>query len=280
MINRSSWQCCLPQHLLSELVGYFTHLKRPLWFKNTFIRWFVKRYEVNLQESVLTQPEDYDCFHDFFTRPLKPGVRNTQAQPDVFISPVDGFVSAWGNIKANKIFQAKGFDYTLETLLANDPLSHLFQSGQFITLYLAPKNYHRVHMPFDGTLRKMTYVPGKLFSVNPTTVNSVPDVFARNERVVCYFDTPNGKLAVIFVGAMIVGSMTTAWHGVVNPARTRKQAHTWHYEDGKTFQQADELGYFSLGSTAIVLMQGQSWAWAESLTTDGAICLGDSLATI
>ncbi len=216
------------------------------------IRRFIRRYGVNMAEAANPDPASYPTFNEFFTRALKDGVRPL-AQAD-WVCPVDGAISQFGAVERDQIFQAKGHRYSSTALLGGDAaLAARFENGHFATLYLSPRDYHRIHMPCDGTLTRMVYVPGELFSVNPTTARGVPGLFARNERVVCIFDTAHGPLALVLVGATIVGSMATVWHGLVNPPR-RPVVTEWHYEgQGIALKKGAEMGRFLLGSTVVML---------------------------
>ena len=216
------------------------------------IRWFVQRYQVNMAEAAQSDIQHYNSFNEFFTRPLKADARPL-AKAD-FVCPVDGAISQFGDIKADQIYQAKGHQYSTLAMLAGDAkLAKQFENGHFATLYLSPKDYHRIHMPCAATLKSMTYVPGDLFSVNPLTAQNVPGLFARNERVICEFDSTHGTFALILVGATIVGSMATSWHGVVNPPRSA-QVREWHYApDQHVLTQGQEMGRFLLGSTVVLL---------------------------
>ena len=203
-------QYLLPQHLLSRLAGGLANCTWN-WVKNPFITWFVKRYQVDMSEAAEENPTAYACFNDFFTRALKDGARPL-ADGDEVLCPADGAISQLGRIEHGRIFQAKGQSFSVLELLGGNPEhAALFQGGEFATVYLSPRDYHRVHMPLGGTLTDMIYVPGKLFSVNQSTAENVPELFARNERVVCLFDTPVGPMAVVLVGAMIVASVETVW---------------------------------------------------------------------
>lgn len=216
------------------------------------IRRFIRRYDVNMAEAANSDPASYPTFNEFFTRALKDGVRPLAAAD--WVCPVDGAISQFGAIERDQIFQAKGHRYSTQALLGGDAaLAARFEQGHFATLYLSPRDYHRIHMPCDGTLTRMIYVPGELFSVNPTTARGVPGLFARNERVVCIFETARGPMALVLVGATIVGSMATVWHGLVNPPR-RPKVHEWHYEaQGIELKQGAEMGRFLLGSTVVML---------------------------
>ena len=210
-------QYLLPHHLLSRLAGCVAEC-RARWFKNAFTAWFAKRYQVNMSEALVEDLTAYEHFNAFFTRALKPGARPLDETPGAILCPADGAVSQLGPIEHGRIFQAKGHSFSALELLGGDPaLAAPFMGGEFATIYLSPKDYHRVHMPLAGTLREMVYVPGRLFSVNQTTAENVPELFARNERVVCLFDTERGPMAVVLVGAMIVASIETVWAGLVTP---------------------------------------------------------------
>ncbi|HEX4869255.1 MAG TPA: archaetidylserine decarboxylase [Moraxellaceae bacterium] len=256
-------QQILPQHLLSRLVGWLAE-SRIGFIKNTFIANFAANYDVNMREAVEENPLAYENFNAFFTRPLKPGMRPIDATPGSIACPADGAISQLGDIEGNFIFQAKGHQYTLNELLGGDVTrAHPFLNGKFATVYLSPRDYHRVHMPYTGTLREMIYVPGDLYSVNTRTAENVPRLFARNERLVCIFDTDIGPMAVVLVGAMIVAGIETVWAGRVAPARPRKITVT-DYRDAPrpvVLKKGDELGRFYLGSTAIVCFGHDVMAW-------------------
>jgi phosphatidylserine decarboxylase len=241
------------------------------------IAWFVKRYDVNMGEAADPDVKNYACFNDFFTRALRPGARPL-AQAD-FVCPVDGAISQVGAIQADQIFQAKGHAYSTTALVGGDAaLAAQFQDGSFATLYLSPRDYHRIHMPCAGQLRSMVYVPGDLFSVNPQTARGVPGLFARNERVVCVFDTVWGPMVLVLVGATVVGSMATVWHGVVNPPRL-PQVTEWHYDEGAlTLAQGDELGRFLLGSTVVMLFPKGALDWNAQWQATLPVRMGEAMA--
>ncbi|MFC0445674.1 archaetidylserine decarboxylase [Pseudidiomarina halophila] len=249
-------QYLTPKHALSRLVGAFA-AARAGWFTQLFIRWFIRQYKVDMSEAIHESPSHYKTFNDFFTRYLKPESRPLQAsEAHQFAHPVDGAISQLGDIKDGRIFQAKGHDYSLTELLGGDPRdAHAFKNGEFATIYLAPKDYHRIHMPCDGVLRKMIYVPGDLFSVNPLTAANVPNLFARNERVVAIFDGEFGKFAMVLVGATIVASIGTVWAGTVTPP-TGKHVHSWDYpasgDQAIRLAKGEEMGHFKLGSTVVL----------------------------
>ncbi|KZY38110.1 phosphatidylserine decarboxylase, partial [Alcanivorax sp. HI0044] len=247
-------QYLVPQHGLSRLVGMLARSEVP-WIKTTFINLFMKRFGIDLSEAQIEDADRFPTFNAFFTRALKPDARPLEASGDNEIAcPADGAVSQLGAIRANQVFQAKGHDYSLYDLLGGDSaLASEFTNGQFATIYLSPRDYHRVHMPFTGTLRETRYVPGDLFSVNEATANGVPNLFARNERLVCIFDTEQGPMAVILVGAMIVAGIETVFSGQVTPLP--KQVVTTDYLRTApiTLEKGEELGRFLLGSTVVML---------------------------
>jgi len=244
-------QFLLPQRILTWIFGQAANCTAKPW-KNWMIRRFARKYQVNINEALLENPEDYPNFNAFFIRRLKPELRPICPSKDAILSPVDGHVRQIGFIEHGKIFNAKGHAFTLYELLGgNLERTSPFLQGAFANLYLAPNDYHRVHMPYKGTLKSMIYIPGKLFSVRESTANTLPRLFSRNERLVLFFDTAIGPMAMILVGAMIVGSLSTVWHGDIT--RT-SQIQIWHYEkDPMTFEAGDEIGTFKLGSTVILL---------------------------
>ncbi|GBU14977.1 phosphatidylserine decarboxylase proenzyme [Polaromonas sp.] len=248
-------QYLLPKQALTHFAGFVASRQRG-WVTTEIIRQFVIKYQVNMAEALDSDIASYLSFNDFFTRALKPGARPL-AQADL-ICPVDGAISQFGRIEEDQIFQAKGHHYSSTAVLGGDAaLAARYQGGSFATLYLSPKDYHRIHMPCDGRLSRMIYVPGELFSVNPKTARGVPGLFARNERVVCVFESVQGPFALILVGATIVGSMATRWHGVVNPPRGGA-VREWHYPTSAAplapaLKQGEEMGRFLLGSTVVML---------------------------
>ncbi len=251
-------QYLLPKQAMTALAGKLANLQAGN-ITTAVIRWFVKRYNVNMSEAANPDIASYKSFNEFFTRPLRDGVR--PIAPAKFICPVDGAISQFGQIEQDQIFQAKGHHYTITSLLGGDKnAATLYENGLFACLYLSPKDYHRIHMPCDGLLQKMTYVPGDLFSVNPITAQGVPGLFARNERVVCEFwSEQHGNFVMVLVGATIVGSMATVWHnakdGIVNPPR-QSAIQVWTYADQNiSLRQNDEMGRFLLGSTVVMLFQ-------------------------
>ena len=242
-------QFLLPQHLLSRLMFRFARIQTP-WIKNSFTSWFVSKYKVNLNEALLEDIDKYKHFNDFFTRALKDGSR--PISDSQLVSPVDGVVSQYGSIKDSLIVQAKGKKYSVKSLLAENSKNDLYTS--FVTIYLSPKDYHRIHMPLDGSLKSMKYIPGNLFSVNQRTVDDIDQVFARNERLVCYFDSEYGEIALVMVGAIFVGSMETSWEGQITPPYN-KSVKTFEYDSRQIkLSKGEELGRFNMGSTVILLL--------------------------
>lgn len=275
-------QYLLPKKTLTAIAGFFARQEAGALTTAT-IRWFIRRYGVDMSEAAFADVRDYKTFNEFFTRELKAGSRD-MADSD-FICPVDGAISQFGAIDRDRIFQAKGHHYTIETLLAGNRESAMqYENGWFSTIYLSPRDYHRVHMPCDGKLESMTYVPGALFSVNPLTARGVPGLFARNERVICEFSTAFGPMALVLVGATIVGSMATVWHGTVNPPRSRK-IRRWTYETHGApivLRKGDEMGRFMLGSTVVLLMprpEGFGMNFNPLWAPEGAVRLGHPMAS-
>ena len=269
-------QYLLPQHALTRLAGRVAGLRGGT-FTTWLIRRFVDRYGVNMAEAAQEDPAAYASFNEFFTRALKPGARPMAAAD--LVCPVDGAISQFGPIRGQQIFQAKGHDYSSTALVGGDAaLAGLFDDGHFATIYLSPRDYHRIHMPCDGTLRRMIHVPGDLFSVNPTTARGVPGLFARNERVVCHFEGPAGPFVMVLVGATIVGSMATVWHGVVNPPRPG-QLREWRYDgQGIRLAQGEEMGRFLLGSTVVLLFPRGPLQFAKGWAPAGPVRLGEVMA--
>jgi len=270
-------QYFIPQHLLSRLVGWFAQSEYPL-IKNTFIKWFAKRYDVNMQEALNEDLESYKSFNEFFTRPLKDGARPIAEGDNTLVSPADGAVSQLGKIELGRVFQAKGRDYSVAELLGGDAdRAAPFVNGDFMTVYLSPKDYHRVHMPFAGTLKETVYVPGDLFSVNPATTENVDALFARNERMVCIFETEFGPMAMVLVGAMIVAGIETVWSGQVTPLPKEAQAQQYNGED-IVLAKGEEMGRFKLGSTVVMCFPENAIEFAESLKAESELRMGQELA--
>jgi phosphatidylserine decarboxylase len=270
-------QYLLPKKALTQFAGWVAgaHGGR---FTTALIRWFVGRYQVNMAEAANADIASYATFNEFFTRALKEGARPL-AQADL-VCPVDGAISQLGSIEKDQIFQAKGHHYSTTALVGGDAqLAQQFDNGSFATLYLSPRDYHRIHMPCEGGLRRMIHVPGDLFSVNPTTARGVPGLFARNERVVCVFDSSLGPFAMVLVGATIVGSMATVWHGVVNPPR-RGHLRDWHYAPGEvTLEKGAEMGRFLLGSTVVMLFGQGAMHFNPQWVPERSIRLGEALGS-
>ena len=271
-------QYLLPKKLLTVLMGKLAGFRGGA-FTHALVRRFVAHYKVNMQEAADPRIESYASFNDFFTRPLREGARPIADSP--LVCPVDAAISQFGPIEHDQIFQAKGHSYSTTALLAGDAdLARRFDHGHFATLYLAPKDYHRIHMPCDGRLVSMTYVPGDLFSVNPMTARHVPGLFARNERVVCVFDTSFGPFVNVLVGATIVGSMATVWHGVVNPPRPGRIVR-WDYGDsGIVLRKGQEMGRFLLGSTVVMLFPKDVVTFHPDWAPTRPVRLGEAMGTI
>jgi phosphatidylserine decarboxylase len=271
------FQYLLPQHGLSRLVLAATRV-RARWFKNWTIRGFLKLYQVDLAEAAESDPYRYGSFNEFFTRALKAGARPIAANSDALVSPVDGCVSEAGRIDGDRLLQAKGRDYRLSELLAAQPWASRFEGGSFATIYLAPFNYHRVHMPLRGTLLETVYVPGRLFSVNAVTARHVPRLFARNERVLTLFDSSVGRFAVVLVGALNVGSIATVWAGDITPAARR--VITRVPAAPTTLEKGAELGRFNMGSTVILLFEPNRARWATEVRAGSEVKLGRPLGVV
>ena len=269
-------QYLIPQHTLSMLMYRVTRCE-VVWLKNAIIRFITRQYQVNMAEAAETDLATYSSFNAFFTRLLKEGVR--PLADNEIISPVDGVVSQAGPIISGQILQAKGQDYSVLTLLGgDDALTAEFTGGQFATIYLSPKDYHRIHMPVTGRLRKMRYVPGKLFSVSPRTARTVPDLFARNERVVVTFDTTIGPMVMVLVGAIFVGSMATVWSGQITPSYGKViQQWTYDGEQAITIEQGQEMGRFNMGSTVVLLFGEQAVKFNDAIEADEPIQLGHAM---
>lgn len=272
-------QHLLPQHALSRLAGFVTNCQIP-WLKNWLIDTFIAHYGVDMSCAEQTDPHLYSDFNHFFTRRLKPETRPIDADKNIIISPVDGTVSQAGTIDGQTILQAKNFIYDVQSLLGGcEKRSAPFSGGHFATLYLAPKDYHRVHMPLSGKLQEMVYVPGRLFSVNAATTDQVPNLFARNERVITIFDTPAGPMAVILIGAMLVASISIAWAGVITP--TGKNPLVLQNENSTIkLNRGDEVGHFQLGSTVIVLFGRDRVEWSEKLQPGQTVQFGQAIGKI
>ena len=270
-------QYLIPKQALTALAGKLASQEAGS-LTTSVIRWFVGRYNVNMAEAANPDIASYKSFNEFFTRPLKEGAR-PQADAD-FISPVDGAISQFGPIERDQIFQAKGHSYSTTALVGGDrDLAAQFENGSFATLYLSPRDYHRIHMPCAGKMTRMIYVPGELFSVNPTTARGVPGLFARNERVVCFFDSAFGPFVLTLVGATIVGSMATVWHGQINPPRPGV-IREWRYDEQNiVLQKGEEMGRFLLGSTVVMLFPKDGLAFNPDWAPTGAIRMGEAMGS-
>nr|WP_252728363.1 archaetidylserine decarboxylase [Alteromonas sp. C1M14] len=275
-------QYILPKHFLSRLVGKFAAAEAG-GITTAAIKLFIKRFNVDMSEALHQDPSHYKTFNAFFTRALAPEARHITEGDDVLVHAVDGAVSQFGDIQHDSIFQAKGHDYSLTTLLGGKPdLAKSFKDGKFATVYLSPKDYHRIHMPVAGTLTDMVYVPGDLFSVNPLTAQNIPGLFARNERVIAFFDTPVGKMAMVLVGATIVASIETVWSGTVTPPAGKNVQH-WQYDNDSEasvmLEKGDEMGRFKLGSTIVVCFEKDSIEF-EAMTAGMVTRLGEPFARV
>ena len=270
-------QYLFPKRALTIFAGKIAGARAGI-LTTRLIRWFVGRYAVNMAEAANPDIGSYQSFNEFFTRSLREGARPIADAN--YVSPVDGAISQIGEIDGDQIFQAKGHHYSTAALLGGDAvLAAKFHDGSFATLYLSPKDYHRIHMPCDGRLTRMIYVPGALFSVNPTTARGVPGLFARNERVVCVFESADGPFVLTLVGATIVGSMATAWHGVVNPPRTG-EVREWNYANDDhqvILKKGDEMGRFLLGSTVVMLFKKNQLQFNSAWAAGGAIRMGEAM---
>ena len=276
-----AFQYIMPQLYLTQLAGWFAQQK---WGAVTHfvIKAFAKKYNVDMSEAKKENFSDYESFNQFFIRELKDDARKINENLTALCLPADGRVSQIGHIDDDRLLQAKGHFFSLSDLLAGDEeLVHTFKNGGFATIYLSPRDYHRVHMPCDATLRKMIYVPGDLFSVNPFLAEHVPNLFARNERVICVFDTAFGPMVQILVGATITASMSTVWAGVINPPRTG-EVKVWTYQGDNAIKltKGQEMGAFQLGSTVINLFPANSVTLADHLEVDVPVRMGEILATM
>ena len=275
------FQYIIPQHLLSRAAGKVADCEWP-WLKNSFINWFIGRYQVNMQEAADPEAYNYKNFNAFFTRELAAGARPITEADNSIACPADGAISQLGDIEQGRIFQAKGQSYSLVELLGGDSdIAKPFQEGKFATVYLSPKDYHRVHMPLKGTLKTMIYVPGDLFSVNGTTADNVPRLFSRNERAVCIFDTDHGPMAIVLVGAMIVAGIETVWAGQVAPIKRKISTHQYlSQQQSISLDKGEEMGRFKLGSTAIVLFGKDVMQWQEDFVAGSPTRMGEQLGEL
>jgi phosphatidylserine decarboxylase len=277
---RAAVQWPLPQHALSRLVLRVTHSRRR-WLKSLLIRRIVAAYDVDLSEAAEPSPAAYASFNELFTRPLAPGARPLPDDPTAVACPVDGVVSQAGTIEDGRVFQAKGREFSVDELLGGAPDRALpFRDGSFATLYLSPRDYHRIHMPVDGRLVETVHVPGRLFSVDERTTRAVPRLFARNERVAAIFDSAAGPLAVVMVGALFVSGIETVWQGLITPPSSRWVRAWRHGGDGPSFARGDEIGRFNMGSTVILLFGPGRVAWSPELVPEAMVRMGRAIGNI
>ncbi len=274
-------QYVTPQLMVSRFAGRLAdHDSNPA-LKNRVIKWFIGRYGVNMSEAAESDPTAYPSFNAFFTRALKPGLRPIAEGEKTLVSPVDGAISQLGQVSNDRVFQAKGQSFSLTELLGGDTQwANTFADGEFSTIYLSPKDYHRIHMPLAGTLREMVYIPGKLFSVNPVTAENVPNLFARNERVACIFDTEAGPMALVLVGAMIVGSVETVWSGVVAPGNGEVTTTRYEGDEARAFAKGEEMGRFRLGSTVVMVMPKGAATWNDDQVAGKTVRMGEPFGTL
>lgn len=274
-------QTLLPHHLLSRIMLQFLRI-RWVWLKNLQIKFVIKRFKVDMTQVKTPELSNFEHFNAFFTRAMQANARPISGTDDAnsYCSPVDGTVSQFGAIQENKLMQAKGIDYSLLELVGGDPsLAEKFSGGHFATLYLSPRDYHRIHMPASGQLKSMTYIPGRLFSVADQLVEKLPNLFNRNERVVCLFETEQGPLAVILVGAIFVGCMDTVWHGTVSPPHRQAIEHIeYDIPDTPALEKGTEMGRFNMGSTVIILWPNQVMLWDKSFTNGATVKMGQTIA--
>ncbi len=267
----------LPHHLVSRLTYRLTRIESPL--KNPIIRWFIKAFDVDMHDAIEQDITQFKSFNAFFTRALNPDARPIAKGQAIIASPVDGTVSQSGNIIDDRIFQAKGHDYSLAGLLGgNNTLAEPFQNGRFATIYLSPRDYHRIHMPATGKLKAQTHVPGRLFSVAPHTVNTVSGLFARNERVIAHFETEFGSMAMVLVGAINVAAIETVWSGLVTPPKGKRITETLYTDEQHSLKKGQEMGRFNMGSTVILLFEN-SVHWDDHLIHGEKVRMGERIAT-
>ena len=272
-------QRILPKQALSRLVAKAAESNLP-WLKNALIGLAIKAFNINMDEALTSNLDDYKNFNAFFTRELKPGVRPLDIEIDSIASPADGAISQAGKINKNKILQAKGIDYTAERLLGNDEDAKRYHEGSFATIYLSPRDYHRVHIPIEGKLKRTRYIPGSLFSVNDMTAQALPGLFARNERLVCEFESDDaGTFAVIFVGAILVAGIETVWSGFETPGLGAVR-DTDFSGQSLNFMKGDEIGRFKFGSTVILLFQNQAANWEDGINANAAVQMGQKIGSV
>lgn len=275
-------QYLAPHHLLTRYMHRLTRVRAP-WFKNRQIRWFVRRYQVDMSIAAEANPLAHPDFNSFFTRPLKPDARTIVSGHNAIACPADGKISQIGDVKNGRLFQAKGFYFDLLTLLGgSETRARPFQGSRFVTVYLSPRDYHRVHMPLSGRLRETIYIPGRLFSVSPRTTQAIQGLFARNERLVAIFDTAIGPVAVILVGAMFVAGIETVWSGLFPHSKQIVEQHygAAHHREEVTLERGQEMGRFNMGSTVIVLFPTDRVELAPALAPDAPVKMGELLGTV
>ncbi len=273
-------QYLMPGHAVSRLAWHLSRVRTP-WIKNPLNRWFAAHFGLDLSEAEQADPTAYPSLDALFTRALRPGARPLPDDPHLLVSPADGVLSEFGTARADRLLQAKGIDYSLTALLGGDAaLAAPFRDGAFATVYLSPRDYHRFHMPLDGRVTHMIHVPGRLFSVSLATARHIPGLFARNERVVCLFDTPAGRMAVVLVGAVNVAAIETAWAGLVTPPRRHDISVTRYGADGPRLRRGDELGRFHMGSTVIVIMERGRLTWLPTVQTGMTVRVGQALGRV
>jgi phosphatidylserine decarboxylase len=271
-------QRLLPKHALSRLIAKAAESK-TVWLKNALIERAIASFDINIDEAESSDINDYENFNSFFTRALKEGVRPIDSDDQAVVSPADGAVSQAGPINQHKIIQAKGSDYSASRLLGNSQQAKSYENGSFATIYLSPRDYHRVHMPADGKLLSTRYIPGDLFSVNDQTAQALPNLFARNERLVCEFESDNGNFAVVFVGAMLVAGIETVWGGFETPGRGAIRENDLS-DRQLSYKKGDEIGRFKFGSTVILLFQEDKIRWQDSLMPQADIQMGEKIAVL
>jgi len=275
----AGFQYILPQHFLSRIV-YALMRCEITWVKNLLIKLISNIAGINYAEALSPDPADYVNFNAWFTRALKPGARSFDQDPQAFLSPCDGKISETGSLSENRILQAKGKDYSVQDLLANDPVCAELADGYFATIYLSPKDYHRIHMPLSGRLQRMIHVPGRLFSVAPYTARQVPRLFARNERVICVFETDAGPLVMVLVGAMLVSSTETVWAGEITPNKNKDVTIKDYLEETVYLFKGEEMGRFNMGSTVIMLMPSDAIKNFADLRAGDSLKVGQKLGSI
>ncbi|MCK4608247.1 MAG: phosphatidylserine decarboxylase [Gammaproteobacteria bacterium] len=278
MKSRTLLQYFLPHHLMSRLFGRITNC-RWVWLKNRLIGWFYKRYQIDMSDATEADPFKYETFNSFFTRAIRPETRPIAAAEKAIVSPVDGAISQIGKLNSDQLIQAKGKSFSIASLLSCELADYasVFKDGNFATIYLSPKDYHRVHMPLTGKLQAMAYIPGRLFSVNSLTAKEVPNLYGRNERVVTIFETAVGPMAVVLVGAMLVASITTVWAGTVAPAIGKKVKIEDYKDQNVILERGAEMGRFQFGSTVILLLPQNVIHWNKSLQLEGNLKVGQFL---